>query len=57
MAVSEGRTRGPDALVVALSQACKGGEKRWYASILELQLTSLDMCRACRSTPILHACK
>ncbi|CAN0248867.1 unnamed protein product, partial [Ectocarpus sp. 12 AP-2014] len=49
-----GRTRCLDAFVVALSQACEGGEKRWYVSTLELQLTSLDMCRACRSTSILH---
>ncbi|CAM9286591.1 unnamed protein product, partial [Ectocarpus sp. 8 AP-2014] len=51
---TEGRTGYLDAFVVALSQACEGGEKRWYASTLELQLTSLDMCRACRSTSILH---
>ncbi|CAM9654724.1 unnamed protein product [Ectocarpus sp. 13 AM-2016] len=51
---TEGRTRCLDAFVVALSQACEGGKKRWYASTLELQLTSLDMCRACRSRPILH---
>ncbi|CAN0521524.1 unnamed protein product, partial [Ectocarpus sp. 12 AP-2014] len=49
-----GRTRCLDAFVVALSQACEGGKKRWYSSTLELQLTSLDLCRACRSTSILH---
>ncbi|CAN0430150.1 unnamed protein product, partial [Ectocarpus fasciculatus] len=49
-----GRTRFSDALVIALTQACKGGEKRWYASTLELQRTSLDICRACRSTSIVH---
>ncbi|CAN0407192.1 unnamed protein product, partial [Ectocarpus fasciculatus] len=47
------QTRYLDAFVVALSQACKGGRKRWYASTLELKLTSLDMCRACRSISIL----
>ncbi|CAM9396513.1 unnamed protein product [Ectocarpus fasciculatus] len=51
---TEGRSRCLDAFVVALSQACGGRNKRWYASTLELQLTSLDMCRACRSTPIFH---
>ncbi|CAN0575530.1 unnamed protein product, partial [Ectocarpus sp. 12 AP-2014] len=51
-----GRTRCLDAFVVALSQACEGGKKRWYASTLELQLTSLDMCRACRGTSIWHVC-
>lgn len=29
--------------------------KRWYASTLELQLASLELCRACRSVPTLHA--
>ncbi|CAN0464092.1 unnamed protein product, partial [Ectocarpus sp. 12 AP-2014] len=43
-----------DAFVVALSQACEGGRKRWYASTLELQLASLDICRACRSISTLH---
>ncbi|CAN0223234.1 unnamed protein product, partial [Ectocarpus fasciculatus] len=43
-----------DALVVALSQACDGGKKRWYASTLELQLASLDICRVCRSISTLH---
>ncbi|CAM9580887.1 unnamed protein product [Ectocarpus sp. 13 AM-2016] len=47
------RSRCLDAFIVALSQACEGGGKQWYASTLELQLTSLDFCRACRSVPTL----
>ena len=43
-----------DVLNVVLLQACEGGENRWYASTLELQLVSLELCRACRSVPILH---
>ncbi|CAM9974370.1 unnamed protein product [Pylaiella littoralis] len=43
-----------DAFIVALSQACEGGDKRWYASTLQLHLASMDFCRACRSIPILH---
>ncbi|CAM9792645.1 unnamed protein product, partial [Ectocarpus sp. 12 AP-2014] len=49
-----GQTRCLDAFIVAWSQACAGGEKRWYKSTLELQLTSLEICRACRSASILH---
>lgn len=37
-----------------LNQACRGGEKRWYTSTLELQLASLELCRACRRVPTLH---
>ncbi|CBJ27701.1 expressed unknown protein [Ectocarpus siliculosus] len=51
---TEGYTRSFDAFAIALSQACEGGEKRWYTSTTELQLGSLDICRACRSTPTLH---
>lgn len=40
-------------IVVALSQGCEGGEKRWYTSTMELQLASLEICRACRSVPSL----
>ncbi|CAN0242056.1 unnamed protein product, partial [Ectocarpus sp. 12 AP-2014] len=47
------RSRCLDAFIIALSQACEGGGKQWYASTLELQLTSLDFCRACRSIPTL----
>eukprot|EP00752_Nemacystus_decipiens_P008832 g7883.t1 len=50
----EGRSQCLDAFTVALNQACEGGEKRWYASTLELQLASLEFCRACRSVPTLH---
>ncbi|CAM9608098.1 unnamed protein product, partial [Ectocarpus sp. 8 AP-2014] len=48
------RSRCLDAFIVALSQACEGGGKQWYASTLELQVTSLDFCRACRSVPTLE---
>lgn len=42
--------------MVALCQAQGGGmeERRWYVSTIELQLTSLEFCRACRSVPIFH---
>ncbi|CAN0490571.1 unnamed protein product, partial [Ectocarpus sp. 12 AP-2014] len=43
-----------DAFIVALNQTCDGGEKRWYTSTLELQLASLEFCRACRRVPTLH---
>lgn len=41
-------------VVVALSQSCAGGKKRWYASVLELQLTSLEFCRVCRRARLLQ---
>lgn len=49
-----GNNRCLDAVVVALKQACDGGEKRWYGSTRELQLASLTFCRACRSVPTMH---
>ena len=49
-----GVSRRPGAFVVAVNQACEGGEKRWYASTLELQLTSLELCKACRSVGTLR---
>ncbi|CAB1116698.1 unnamed protein product [Ectocarpus sp. CCAP 1310/34] len=49
-----GPTQCFDAFVVALSQACEGGNKRSYTSTLELPLASLDICRAGRSTSTLH---
>ncbi|CAM9491548.1 unnamed protein product, partial [Ectocarpus sp. 12 AP-2014] len=54
MSTSEGQTRCLDVFVIALSQACAGGERRWFESTLELQLTSLDICRACRNVSILQ---
>lgn len=42
------------AFIVALSQTGKRGEKGWMSSTLELQLASLDFCRACRSVPTLR---
>lgn len=39
--------------MVALGQACGGGQKRWYLSTLKLQLVPLELCRACRSVPTL----
>lgn len=42
-------------LLAALRQACEEGGQRWYASTtLELQLASLEFCRACRNVPTLH---
>ncbi|CAM9252174.1 unnamed protein product, partial [Ectocarpus sp. 12 AP-2014] len=49
-----GQTRCFDIFNIALSQACAREEQRWFASTLELQLASLDICRACRSMSILH---
>ncbi|CAM9960933.1 unnamed protein product, partial [Ectocarpus sp. 12 AP-2014] len=44
-----------DAFVVALGQVYHAGEdRRWYTSTLELQLASLDFCRACRNVPTLR---
>lgn len=42
------------AFDVALHQACEGGDRRWYASTLELQLASLGLCKACRGVPTLR---
>ena len=52
----EGPQRALDAFVIALSKACEGGRKRWYASTLELQLASREMCGACRSVQTLNVC-
>ena len=49
-----GKDQCVNAFTVALGQACEGGKSRWYASTLELQLASLELCRACRSVPTLH---
>ncbi|CAN0496982.1 unnamed protein product, partial [Ectocarpus sp. 8 AP-2014] len=49
-----GRSKCLDTFVVALNQTCDGGDKRWYASTLELQLVSLEFCGACRRVPTLH---
>ncbi|CAN0226249.1 unnamed protein product, partial [Ectocarpus sp. 8 AP-2014] len=44
-----------DAFVVVLNhQSCDEGLKRWYTSIRELQLVSLEFCGVCRSTSILR---
>ncbi|CAN0090492.1 unnamed protein product [Ectocarpus sp. 12 AP-2014] len=56
--ISEGSSEHLDAFIVALNQTCDGGEKRWYASTLELQLASLefvgraDACRPCTCVSI-----
>eukprot|EP00903_Cladosiphon_okamuranus_P014166 g13165.t1 len=55
MSRSQGKRRSVNAFAVALDQACGGGEKRWYTSTLELQLASLELCRACRRVPTLHS--
>lgn len=51
-----GGNRCLDAFIVALSQAHDAGKykTRWYVSTLELQLSSLEFCRACRNVPTLH---
>ncbi|CAN0497102.1 unnamed protein product, partial [Ectocarpus sp. 12 AP-2014] len=54
MASTEGESKCLDALIVALNQACDGQEGRWYASTLELQRVSLELCGACRSAQLLH---
>lgn len=43
-----------DALAIALDQAHQGGSKRWYASTLDLQLASLELCVARRAVSMLH---
>ncbi|CAM9315410.1 unnamed protein product [Ectocarpus sp. 12 AP-2014] len=43
-----------DAFSIALNQAHKGREKRWYTSTLELQLVCLAVCCERRSIPTLH---
>ncbi len=52
-----GKSRCLDAFTIALNQAiieCEGGVKHWYASTLELQLASIEMCHACRKVPTLR---
>ncbi|CAM9414703.1 unnamed protein product [Scytosiphon promiscuus] len=52
----DGESRCLDAFAVALSQAHARREEEgaWYTSTLELQLASVDFCRACRGVPTLH---
>ena len=54
MLLRSGAFRCVDAFTVALNQACEGGKNRWYTSSLELQLASLELCRACRKVPTLR---
>ncbi|CAM9165121.1 unnamed protein product, partial [Ectocarpus sp. 8 AP-2014] len=42
-----------DAFIVAFGQVYNTGDRVWYTSALELQLASLDFCRACRNVPTL----
>ncbi|CAM9479145.1 unnamed protein product [Pylaiella littoralis] len=49
-----GKSQCFDAFVVALRLARKTGDNRWYASTLELQLASVEFCRACRNVPVLN---
>eukprot|EP00903_Cladosiphon_okamuranus_P014849 g13750.t1 len=51
---SAGQGRCLDAFLAALGQASEGGEKIWYVSTLQLQLASMEFCRACRSVPTLR---
>lgn len=41
-----------DVFTVALHQATEG--ERWYTSTAQLQLASLEFCKACRSVPTLY---
>eukprot|EP00903_Cladosiphon_okamuranus_P015491 g14302.t1 len=58
---AQGYGRCLDAFIIALSQAYaydgggagEGDVEGWFASTRELQLASLDLCRACRSVPSL----
>lgn len=43
-----------DALIVVLNHARTGGQGGRYASMLELQLGSIELCAACRSVPMLR---
>lgn len=52
--IHAGESRCLDAFFVALGQAFHGEQKYWYTSTLELQLASLEVCRACRCVPTLH---
>ncbi|CAM9244241.1 unnamed protein product, partial [Laminaria digitata] len=52
--VERGNDRCLEAFTVALHQACGGSEKTWYVSTLNLQLASLQFCRACRVVAPLH---
>ncbi|CAM9702070.1 unnamed protein product, partial [Ectocarpus sp. 8 AP-2014] len=51
---ARGRTKCMDAFGVILNQTCDGQGKFWHASALELQLVSLEFCRACRSVQTFH---
>ena len=42
------------ALTFSVNQASQEGDRCWYTSTLELQLASLELCRACRSVSTLH---
>lgn len=49
-----GKIRCLGAFIVVLGQVCEGGESNLYTSTVELQMASLELCRACRSIPTLH---
>lgn len=48
-----GQSRCLEAFIVALNQAGEGWRNLWYVSTLELQLVSLEFCRARRRIPTL----
>ncbi|CAM9126477.1 unnamed protein product [Ectocarpus sp. 4 AP-2014] len=52
--IRAGENRCLDAFSIALKQAHKGREKRWYTSTLELQLVCLTFCCERRSIPALR---
>lgn len=54
LSAAAGGDRCLDAFVVALNQACEGRKNSWYTSTLELQLASLEFCKACRSVSTLR---
>ncbi|CAM9496259.1 unnamed protein product, partial [Scytosiphon promiscuus] len=56
MGDSSGQGRGLDAVLVTLNQTIETGGRGagWFVSTLELQRSSLDICRLCRSFPTLH---
>ncbi|CAN0164683.1 unnamed protein product, partial [Ectocarpus sp. 12 AP-2014] len=48
---SGGGSQCLEAFMVALDLTCDG--EKWYASTQQLQLASLDLCKACRGVPTL----
>lgn len=52
VAACPGEGRCLDAFrAVLMSQTCEGGRERWFTSTRQLQLVSVELCRACRGVP------